>query len=239
MDINMTEIPEKLRHQLAKHLITLKEERQLGFNQLALKSGVNVSILNKIFKGTNKRINPYQLKKLAYALKIDYKELYKIVEYLDEDNAPPKNINPLEITVIELPVYGATSAGRGAINIANEIRKEKFILLQDESMPKGAFSVEVSGNSMYPTLLDGDIAVIDPNYHKSDLNNEICLVTYEGQEYLKRFSNNKKFINLMNDNPNRSTYKDIIILKTEYTDFKCHGVVIESKRKHHKKINTL
>jgi len=235
MDINMTEIPEKLRHKLAKHLIALKEERQLGFNQLALKSGVNVSILNKIFKGTNKRINPYQLKKLAYALRVDYKELYKIVGYLDEDDSPPKNINPLEITVIELPVYGAASAGGGAINIGNAIRKEKFILLQDESMPKGAFAVEVSGDSMSPTLLNGDIAVVDPGCHELDLNNEICLVTYEGQEYIKRFSSNEKFINLMSDNPDRATYKDIIILKTEDTDFRCHGIVIESKRKHKKR----
>lgn len=235
MKNKLTEIPIEKRIKLSEYIVKIKEKRKLGFNQLSLKAGLNPSVLNRILKTETKIINPYQLKKIASALRVDYKELYEIIGYLDEDDASPKDVNPLEITVIELPVYGAASAGGGAINMGNVIRKENFILLEDETMPKGAFAIEVSGDSMSPTLLDGDIAVVDPDCHELDLNNEICLVTYEGQEYIKRVSDHEKFINLMSDNPDRTTYKDIIILKTEDTDFRCHGVVIESKRKHKKR----
>lgn len=223
------------RIKLAKLLKETREEKGLKVNQLSVKADINKSLISRIEKGQLLKINPFLIKKLAYALKMDFKELYKIVGYLDEEENSQEEVAPVGIRVIELPVYGAASAGGGAINMGNVIRKEKFLLLHDETMPKGAFAVEVSGDSMYPSLLDGDLAVVDPDCHELNLNNEICLVTYEGQEYIKRVSDNENFINLMSDNPDRNTYKDIIILKTEDTDFRCHGIVIESKRKHKKR----
>ena len=82
-----------------------------------------------------------------------------------------------------------------------------------------------------PTLLDGDLAIVDPNVEDIELKNEVCVVTYEGCEYIKRISYNEKYVILMSDNPDRQTYPDIIVLKDENTDFKCHGVAIEVRRK--------
>ena len=61
----------------------LREEKKLGFNQLAKKSGVNVKTLNDIINGKAKRISPAILIKLATALRIHYKYFYWIVNYLD------------------------------------------------------------------------------------------------------------------------------------------------------------
>ena len=227
-------VSEEQRDLLGKLIREKRLEKELSQGQLAYKTGINNADIHRLEKGDKKKINPYYLKRVAEALDLDYKILYKMVDYLDEEDTSQNLINPLGITVIELPVYGAASAGGGAINMGNVVRKESFILLQGETMPKGAFAVEVSGDSMYPTLLDGDIAVVDPDCHDLNLNDEICLVTYEGQEYIKRVSDNENFINLMSDNSNRTIFKDIIILKTEDTDFKCHGIVVESKRKHKK-----
>ncbi|WVU42052.1 helix-turn-helix transcriptional regulator [Fusobacterium polymorphum] len=67
---------------LGNYIDNLREERKLGFNQLSKKSGVNPKSLNDIIYGKSKRINPFYLIKLAKALKIHYKELYKIIGYL-------------------------------------------------------------------------------------------------------------------------------------------------------------
>ena len=64
----------------------LREEKKLGFNQLAKKSGVNVKTLNDIINGKAKRISPIILIKLATALETHYKYLYWIVNYLDADD---------------------------------------------------------------------------------------------------------------------------------------------------------
>ena len=54
----------------------LREEKKLGFNQLAKKSGVNVKTLNDIINGKAKRISPIILIKLATALGTHYKYFY-------------------------------------------------------------------------------------------------------------------------------------------------------------------
>lgn len=64
----------------------LREEKKLGFNQLAKKSGVNVKTLNDIINGKAKRISPIILIKLATALGTHYKYFYWIVNYLDADD---------------------------------------------------------------------------------------------------------------------------------------------------------
>lgn len=73
---------EKIK-KLSSYILELKEKRNLGFNQLALKSGVNAKTLNEIMYGKAKRVNPIYLIQLAKALGVHYKEFYKILGYLD------------------------------------------------------------------------------------------------------------------------------------------------------------
>jgi len=198
MDINITEIPEKLRHKLAKHLIALKEERGLGFNQLALKSGVNVSILNKIFKGTNKRINPYQLKKLAYALRIDYKELYKIVDYLEEDDykkdqKEKSNIGSIIFEeMINVPVYDSVSAGCQE-GLEPNPEPIEYVSLP-KRMAEGCVIVNVHGDSMKPTLNDGSSVLIKLDIEVG--HNEIGVFIYDDEPLVKRYKyfDGKRFL---------------------------------------------
>lgn len=228
MDINITEIPEELRHKLAKHLIALKEERELGFNQLALKSGVNVSILNKIFKGTNKRINPYQLKKLAYALRIDYKELYKIVDYLEEDEPIEMIPNARRIKTIKIPMYGTASAGPGYYNLLDELDEEFQIPIEDYK--EGRFTVKIEGESMTgisgKSIPCGSIALVDPMMCSNieELLGKVCVFTYNDSTYIKQLQiDEQEIIHLASFNPNIS---DIIILNEN--ELKCEGRVIKT-----------
>lgn len=87
MDINNNnEIVEELRIKLGEYINSLREKRKLGFNQLALKSGVNVKSLNEIVYGKAKKVNPFHLQKIARALNTDYKDFYRIVDYLEKDD---------------------------------------------------------------------------------------------------------------------------------------------------------
>lgn len=88
------EITEKMLIQLGNYINQLREERGIGFNQLALMSNLNVRTLNDILNAKIKKINPFHLKRIARVLKIDYKELYRIVGYLD--NGDLFDINAIE-----------------------------------------------------------------------------------------------------------------------------------------------
>lgn len=80
------DITEKMLIQLGNYINQLREERGIGFNQLALMSNLNVRTLNDILNAKIKKINPFHLKRIARILKVDYKELYRIVGYLDNDD---------------------------------------------------------------------------------------------------------------------------------------------------------
>ena len=220
-------IPEEIRIKLGEYIKYIREKNGLGLNQLAVKIDVVSSLLSRLENGKVLKVNPFLLKKISEGLKIDYKELYKIVGYLEEDEEVPK----IETRLVELPVYGRAAAGNGYINMENIIRTEYLVAIPGEDFPKGAFIAEVYGESMFPTLLDGDFAIVDPDCNDKNINNQICVVTYNGQTFIKRVVRKEKYIILMSDNPDRVKYEDIIVPTDEYSDLVCHGIVIECRRK--------
>ena len=220
-------IPEEIRIKLGEYIKYIREKNGLGLNQLAVKIDVVSSLLSRLENGKVLKVNPFLLKKISEGLNIDYKELYKIVGYLEEDEEIPK----VETRLVELPVYGRAAAGNGYINMENIIRTEYLVAIPGEDFPKGAFIAEVYGESMFPTLLDGDFAIVDPDCNDKNINNQICVVTYNGQTFIKRVVKKEKYIVLMSDNPDRVKYEDIIVPVDENLDLTCHGIVIECRRK--------
>ncbi|MGL5612756.1 XRE family transcriptional regulator [Cetobacterium sp.] len=224
-------IPEEIRIKLGEYIKYIREKNGLGLNQLAVKIDVVSSLLSRLENGKVLKVNPFLLKKISEGLKIDYKELYKIVGYLEEDEDIPK----VETRLVELPVYGRAAAGNGYINMENIIRTEYLVAIPGEDFPKGAFIAEVYGESMFPTLLDGDFAIVDPDCNDKNINNQICVITYNGQTFIKRVVRKEKYVILMSDNPDRVKYEDIIVPTDEYSDLVCHGIVIECRRKFKKR----
>ena len=89
---------EKIK-ELGLYIDELRQKRNLGFNQLAKKSGVNVKTLNEIMYGKARRINPVYLIQLAKALRVHYKEFYWIIGYLLPEDDIVKNIKFINITL--------------------------------------------------------------------------------------------------------------------------------------------
>lgn len=231
MNINVKISLEKII-KLRKYILGIMEERKIGFNQLKIKAELNSKTLTDLlYSDTKERINPFYLQRLGYALKIDYKELYKIIGYLKPDDCDI-NDEPdyMKLDSIILPVYGKSNLGKDYINLSAPVREENLVLLPGSELPKESFMVEIHGDSMYPTLMNGDLAVIDPNF-KNIKNNELYLITYDEKTCIKRVIESSGYIQLISDNSDRKKYPDTIILKDENINFVCNGIVAESKRK--------
>ncbi|MEG2848084.1 MAG: S24 family peptidase, partial [Bacilli bacterium] len=184
-----------------------------------------------------------KLDKILMALGASDKEIEKFYDMQDYEKTPDsikkkleektkfEEVNVAKVQMIELPVYGRAAAGNGYINMENIIRTEYLVSIPGEDFPKGAFIAEVYSESMFPTLLDGDFAIVDPDCNDKNINNQICVVTYNGQTFIKRVVKKEKYVILMSDNPDRVKYEDIIVPTDEYSDLVCHGIVIECRRK--------
>lgn len=213
----------------------LRESRGLSIKKLAELAGVGNGTIGEIERGKNSS-KPITLEKIANALKltkIERDELFGTLLSAQKKSIDIPNFTELQTMkprVIELPVYGKASAGNGYLNMTNILRTEYITVLPGEEFPKGTFIIEVYGDSMFPTLLDGDLVIVDPNCGEN-INNQICVITYNDETYIKRVLIQTDFIILMSDNPDRLTFKDIIIPKTSALSFRCHGVVIERRTK--------
>lgn len=215
---NNNEIPEELRIKLGNYIEELRQKRDYGFNQLALKSGVNVKSLNEIIYGKSKKVNPFHLQKIAKALNIDYKELYRIVGYLDEDkNEIVGNID-LEVGYKKVPLYSSISAGYGACD-SGVI--DYIALPMVNSFSGDIFAVRVNGDSMEHTIENHSIVFIKRDSEVA--NKKIGAFLLNNEALLKRYYVTENGVFLRSDNRD---YPDIRV--REHDDFIVVGRYIGS-----------
>lgn len=143
-----------------------------------------------------------------------------------------QNEEPIKVVsdenILNLPVYGKASAGRGYINFE---APNYFMPITKGNFSKKSFFVEITGDSMTPTLEDGEFALVDPE-NIDYVKNKIYVVTYNDEGYIKRleFKEKLRIITLKSDNPE---YDDIDISEEMQEYFKINGRVVEviSKKK--------
>lgn len=80
------DIPVDKRKKVGSLIKQIREDKKIKLAEMSEKSGVGLSDLHKIEYGNKNKINPFQLKSIAVTLGIDYKFLYKIVGFLEEND---------------------------------------------------------------------------------------------------------------------------------------------------------
>ena len=197
------EIREELRKKLGDYIEELRNKKNYGFNQLSIKSGVNVKSLNEIINGKAKKVNPFHLKKLAKALNVDYREFYKIVGYLDEDEKIVPNAE-IAFNFKRVPVYENISAGYGAAE--SDILDYISLPNYQGTFTGDIFAVQVHGDSMENTIEDKSIVFIKKDTEIQ--NKKIGAFIVNNNAYLKRYFEDEHGVFLRSDN---REYRDIEI----------------------------
>lgn len=187
-------------------------------NQLATKIDITNSLISKLENGVTQKISPFLLKQLAKGLRIDYRELYKIVGYLDDDEKIVPNAE-IAFNFKRVPVFENISAGYGA----NESEVIDYISLPNYqgTFSGDIFAVQVHGDSMENTIEDKSIVFIKK---ESEIQNKkIGAFIVNNQAYLKRYFEDEHGIFLRSDN---REYRDIEIKESD--DFIVVGKYIGS-----------
>lgn len=162
--------------------------------------------------------------------------LYKMANYfkcsvdylMDRTNImePHKQLSKETIHLIDMGeiIYLDTypqpvSAGKGNIYI-DDVPIPQLYPSTPISL-KASYCVRISGDSMYPQYLDGDIVYIDKT---KDLNiNDIGIFYYNGEAYCKKYYKNNNIKKLISLNPDQERYSPIVI---ENGTFEIQGKVI-------------
>lgn len=191
---------------------------------LGEKIDISFSYIDQIEKGL-RPINKDILEKFIKVYPLYKKQLEKA--YLDEImpeslKGSTFNMEEQKVNTVILPVYGKASAGNGYINLDQEIY---YFPIKKGDFSDRSFLVEISGNSMEPTLEDGDYALVDPD-NIDYVKNKIYVVTYNDESFIKRMvmDAKSKIVMLKSDNPE---YEDILITKNMQVYLKIEGRVIQ------------
>ena len=195
-----------------------------SLQRLAEKTEIVFTYIDKIEKGT-RPINKDNLEKFIKVYPLYKKQFEKA--YLDEImpeslKGSAFNMEEQKVNTVILPVYGKASAGNGYINLDQEIY---YFPIKKGNFSDRSFLVEINGNSMEPTLEDGDYALVDPD-NIDYVKNKIYVVTYNDESFIKRMvvDDKSKIIMLKSDNPE---YEDILITKDMQVYLKIEGRVIQ------------
>lgn len=85
---NKYSIPKEKREELGNYIRKARLNhipKRFGINELAEITNTSISLLSKLENGKIQRITPFLLQDIAKGLEIDYKILYKIVGYLNDN----------------------------------------------------------------------------------------------------------------------------------------------------------
>ena len=195
-----------------------------SLQRLAEKTEIVFTYIDKIEKGT-RPIKKDNLEKFIKVYPLYKKQFEKA--YLDEImpeslKGSTFNMEEQKVNTVILPVYGKASAGNGYINLDQEIY---YFPIKKGNFSDRSFLVEINGNSMEPTLEDGDYALVDPD-NIDYVKNKIYVVTYNDESFIKRMvmDAKSKIVMLKSDNPE---YEDILITKDMQVYLKIEGRVIQ------------
>ena len=195
-----------------------------SLRKLSEKTDIVFTYIDRLEKGTVP-INKNLLEKFIKAYPLYKKQFEKA--YLDEImpetlKGSTFNMEEQKVNTVILPVYGKASAGNGYINLDQEIY---YFPIKKGDFSDRSFLVEINGNSMEPTIEDGDYALVDPD-NIDYLKNKIYVVTYNDESFIKRMvvDGKSKIVMLKSDNPE---YEDILITKDMQVYLKIEGRVIQ------------
>ena len=214
-DIIYTINPEPLQLWLRDQLT------QTTQNKLAKEMAIARPILGEILQGRFK-LKGSTIKAFAKKLKITPERLLQqlgdglVEEY---EGLPVDDLALIPVFDIE----AAAGAGSYAGDIVQIVGLEKMWLRKEYGATDSLEGIRVSGDSMEPTLFDGDVVLVDRN--DAMPKDGVYVLRIEDNLFVKRLSrlpNNK--IEVISDNPSYSKYE--IDLKKPPTNFQVIGRVL-------------
>jgi len=161
------------------------------------------SFIEKTLNNMN-RLNEPAKKQVA-----DYSDFI----YSDEDN----RLEELE-SYTELYTIGTAAVGEG-VECGDYLTKYKMFMTTD--IPDHDFSINVKGDSMFPTIIDGETIFVIKDY--DEIDNDIYVLYIDGETSVKRVQFRDNEITLISDN---EEYDNRIVTEHELSKAKILGRVV-------------
>lgn len=188
------------------------------------KTGISKSLLSMYING---KAEPRQnnIHKLAKLLNVNETWLMGYDVPMEKESQVKLTSNAVILDksqFIYVPVYGKASAGNGYINMET-VLYDKLIHINGYS--HDSFLIEVSGDSMEPTISDGEYVLVDPTSIEI-CEGKIYVITYNNETYIKMIEKHEEDEIVLLKSINQK-YRDKVIKKEEFENVKIEGRVVK------------
>ncbi len=146
---------------------------------------------------TAPNLTPYQLSTLRLMRGMSLQGQEVVYNQAELVKATGKYNRP-DVVEDYTPLYtlGTAAAGSGHYNIDGV---ETYRLIMTTEIPEHDFTLDVEGDSMFPSIMDGDVVFVVKDYDKID--NKIYVLDIDGETVVKRVVFETDKIILKSDNP--------------------------------------
>jgi DNA polymerase V len=201
--------------------MTLRETRILkGMSQenLALESELDRTYISMLERGI-KTPTLTTLAKLAKALDVTSADFLAKVQLLESGENVPKTGKRVQGVSLFATSVSCGKAFGGEYSVDKVLSLDELLIKN----PSETFFIKASGESMIPTIFDGDVLIVAKD--QKPRNGSIILAQIDNEYTIKRFYKSAKEVRLLPDNPN---FKEIVI--GHESKFWFCGVVVGSAR---------
>lgn len=195
---------------LGENLKAIRKAKKMTQKELAQKSGVKQSVISDLETGTAKTTG--SILELASALGITAEELKKGVCGEFDNNVVP-------VTQKLVPVLSWVQAGEmTSVEQIDPQKINEWLPPLSADDPDGCFYLRVVGVSNFPTYMEGDYILVNPNYQVCDLISEdLIVVRKDSEATFKKLvieSNGHKYLQALNPNfhPNIIEFQEGTVL---------------------------
>jgi len=204
--------------EVSKRLLELIGRRGMSYSELAAKTGIPKSALQRYATGETAKIPLNRMEAMAEALKTTPAYLLGWEKGAGGEQLPPGAI-PVR-SFERIPIIGAVRAGWNSLAFEEEDGYE----YADVRNPGGYFYLKVTGDSMAPQINEGDLALV----HKQQLadSGDVVVAVVNGEEgTIKRYVRQGAAVILQPFNPD---YAPMVLSEDELSGFHIVGKVVQT-----------
>ena len=175
--------------ELSEKILKIITEKGISYRDLAKQTNIPASALQRYSNGITEKIPINRVKAIAKALGVSAEYL---IGWAEEPEAPNAEFVP----TVNAPLFASVSAGFGST------REEAIgtfpCVVRSEEEAANTLCVIVSGNSMAPTINDGDI--IQVRRQTSVDYGDLAVVMVDGEHFVKKVEYGADYIRLVSLN---------------------------------------
>ena len=191
----------ELSARISRLIRAWREDRELSQQLLADRAGISKNAVSLYERG-GASPSIHQVEKIVNALRMSFSRFLQGPNGMQEDlgildsyDMMPKDATTLVKTVSCLFFVGVPVGGFAEEN-SEGIREMPEDLLPHDDM----VVVKINNGMMYPTLIEGDLVLVDTRVKKPKSNDVVC-AEMGGATYIARFKRQDRTTGLIPDNP--------------------------------------